>query len=159
MIFFLNIPMSLNMWNFAFNELCDLKILKKLISGSCCTPIILSYINNLKKYIYEHDLHKMYCGLHIFLLIYFAIYNYLLFFKVTTSDFSIILYTCVSIPTFFSLFSKIEKPKIPFWRGRVDVWVVHFYKIFGCIFFTLWFFLWAASKLLSGFLSVSFRTN
>ena len=39
-IFFLNIPMSFNVWNFAFNELRDLKNLKKLISGSCPTPII-----------------------------------------------------------------------------------------------------------------------
>ena len=87
MIFKKNIPMSLNVWNFAFNELCDLKNLKKLISGSCPTPIIESYINN---YI-EHDLHKMHCGMHIFLLIYFTIYNYLFFLKVTTSYFNIIL--------------------------------------------------------------------
>ena len=40
--------MSFNVWNFAFNELCDLKNLK-LISGSCPTPIIQTYINN---YIY-----------------------------------------------------------------------------------------------------------
>ena len=77
----------------------------------------------------------------------------------TTSDFNIILYTCVSIQDFFSLFSKIEKPKIPFWRGCIDVWAVHFYEIFGCLFFIPWIFLWVASKLLSGFLSVSFRTN
>ena len=40
--------MSINVWNFAFNELCDLKNLKKLISGLCPTPIIQYYINNLK---------------------------------------------------------------------------------------------------------------
>ena len=39
--------MSFNVWNFAFNEQCDLKKLKKLISGSCPTPIIQSYINNI----------------------------------------------------------------------------------------------------------------
>ena len=73
--FLFNILMS-------FNELCDLKNLKKLISGSCLTPIIQSYINNFKNiYIYEHDLHKMHYGMHIFLLIYFTIYNYLLFFE------------------------------------------------------------------------------
>ena len=48
-IFFLNISMSFNVWNFAFNELCELKNLKKLISGSCPTLVIQSYINN---YIY-----------------------------------------------------------------------------------------------------------
>ena len=51
-IFFLNIPMSFNMWKFSFNELCDLKNLKKVISGSCPSLIIQSYINNLKKYIW-----------------------------------------------------------------------------------------------------------
>ena len=42
--YFLNISMSFNLWNFAFNELCDLKNLKKLISGLCPTPITQSYI-------------------------------------------------------------------------------------------------------------------
>ena len=65
--FFKNISMSFNVRNFASNELCDLKILKKLISGSCPTPIIQSYINNFKKYKYEHDLHIMHCGLCIFI--------------------------------------------------------------------------------------------
>ena len=43
--------MSFNVWNYSFNVLRDLKNLKKLISGSCPSPIIQSYINNLK-YIY-----------------------------------------------------------------------------------------------------------
>ena len=42
MIFFKNILMSFNVLNFSFNELCDLKNLKKLISGLCPTPIIQS---------------------------------------------------------------------------------------------------------------------
>ena len=50
--FFLNIPMSFNVLNFAFNELCDLTNLKKLIIGSCLTPIIQYYMNNLKIYIF-----------------------------------------------------------------------------------------------------------
>ena len=44
--------MSFDVWIFTFNELCDSKNLKKLISGSCLTPIIQSYINNLNIYIY-----------------------------------------------------------------------------------------------------------
>ena len=104
--------MLFNVWNFAFNELCDLKNLKKLMSVLCPTPIIQSYINHFK-YIYEHDLHKMHCGLHIFLLIYFAIYNYLFFSKVTTYDFSIILYTCVFIPCFFHCFENLKNQRYP----------------------------------------------
>ena len=74
--------MSFNVWNFAFNELCDFKNMKKLIIGSCSSPIIQFYINNLIYiYICEHDLHKIHYSLHMFLLIYFSIYNYLLFFE------------------------------------------------------------------------------
>ena len=51
-IFKKNIPMSFNVWIFSFNELCDLKNLKKLISGSCPRRVIQSCINNLKIYIY-----------------------------------------------------------------------------------------------------------
>ena len=40
--------MSFNVWKFSFNELCDLKNLKKLISGSCPSRIIQSYINKKK---------------------------------------------------------------------------------------------------------------
>ena len=39
--------MSFNVWKFSINELCDLKNLKKLISGSCPTPIIQSDITNI----------------------------------------------------------------------------------------------------------------
>ena len=134
--------------------------MNKLISSSCPIPIIQYYINNLKYiYIYEHDLHKMHCGLHIFLLIYFTIYNYLLFFESDHIWFQHhFIHMCVH-PCFFSFFWKIRKPKIPFWIGHVDVWAVYFYEIFGCVYFILRIFLWAASKLLSGFLSVMFRTN
>ena len=82
MIFFLNIPMSFNLWNFTFDKLCDLKNLKKLISGSCPTPIIQYYINDLKYIIYMSMIYKKCTVVCIFfLLIYFAIYNYLLFFE------------------------------------------------------------------------------
>ena len=106
--------MSFNLWNFAFNGLCDLKNLKKLISVSCPIPMIQSYINDLKYiyiYIYEHDLHKMHCGLHIFLLIYFAIYNYLLFFESDHIWFQHnFIHMCVH-PIFFFTFLKNWKTK------------------------------------------------
>ena len=126
--------MSFNVWNFALNELCDLKNLKKLISGLCPSPIIQYYINNLKKYIYKHDLHKMHCGLHIFLLIYFTIYNYLLFSKVTTFYFSIILYTCVHPMFFFTIFKNW---KTKYTLLKTTRWYVGylFFRIFSmCIF-------------------------
>ena len=158
--FLQNIPMSFNVWNFTFNELCDLKNLKKLISGSCPIPIIQSCINNLK-YIYiwawstQNSMWSAYFFVNLFrivqLFIIFRKWQHLILASFYT-------HVCPS-QLFFSLFSKIKKPKIPFWRGRIDVWAVHFYKIFGCLFFTLQIFLWATLKLLSGFLSVSFRSN
>ena len=99
---------SFNVWKFEFNELCDLKNLKKLINGSFPIPIIQSYINNLI-YIYDHDPHKMHCGLHIFLLIYFSIYNYLLFFESDHIWFQHhFIHTCAR-PIFFFIVFKTWK--------------------------------------------------
>ena len=122
-----NILMSFNVWKFSFNGLCDLKKLKKLISGSCPTPIIQSYISNLKKYIYEHDLHKIHYGMHTFFVNLFHKIQLFIVFRKWPHLISSSFYThaCVH-PIFFPLFSKIEKPKIPFWRGRADVWAVNF---------------------------------
>ena len=66
-----NIPISFIVWKFSFNELCDLKNLKKLISGSCPTPIFQSYINNLKNiYIWawstQNALWYTYCFVNLF---------------------------------------------------------------------------------------------
>ena len=103
--------MSFKVWNFAFNELCDQIFLKKLISGSCPSPIIQSYINNFKIYIYKHDLHKMHYGLDIFLLIYFTIYNYLLFFESGHIWFQHhFIHMCVH-PSFFFIVLKNWKTK------------------------------------------------
>ena len=113
MIFFLNILMSFNVWNFSFNELC--------VQG----PIIQSYINNIYIYIWAWSTQNALWSAHFFVKLFLIIQLFIVFRKwphiISTS-----FYTRVSLPTFFSLFSKIEKPKIPFWRGRVDVWVVHF---------------------------------
>ena len=65
----------------------------------------------------------------------------------TTSDFSIILYTCVDPSFFFTVFKN--------WKTK-DTLLKRTHR---CVFVTLRIFLWAASKLLSGFLSASFRTN
>ena len=102
--------MSFNVRNSAFNELCDLKNLTKLISGSCPTLIIQSYINNyiyIYIYINEHDIHKMHCGIHVSLLIYFAIYNYLLFFESDHIWFQHhFIHMCVHPNFFFTIFKN-----------------------------------------------------
>ena len=66
-----------------------------------------------------------------FILQYTIIYY---FSKVTTCDFNIILYTCVSIPVFFSQFSKIEKPKIPF-EGDTSMCGLCIFKKFLDVYF------------------------
>ena len=111
--------------------------MKKLISGSCPYPIIQSYINNIYIYIYiylrawstQNELWSPYFFFNLF----HNIQLFIIFWKwphlISTS-----FYTRVSIPAFFSLFSKIEKPKIPFWRRRVDVWAVYFQKFFDVYF-------------------------
>ena len=101
---------SFNVWKFSFNELRDLKNWKKLISGTCLTPIIQSYII----YIYENDLHKMHYGLHIFLLIYFIIYNYLLFFESDHIWFQHhFIHVCPS-QLFFHYYEKFKNQRYPF---------------------------------------------
>ena len=77
--FFKNISMSISVWNFAFNELFDLKNLKKLISGSCPTTIIQSYINKFI-YIWTWSTQDALWFAYFFVNS-FWIYNYLLFFK------------------------------------------------------------------------------
>ena len=129
--FFLNILMSFNLWNFAFNELCDLKDLNKLISGSCPTTIIQSYI-----YIYEHDLHKMHYGLHIFLLIYFAIYNYLLFFKTNHIWFqNHFIHMCVHPIFFFTVLKNWKNKDTLLKTTRRCVGCVFFRNFLMCIFY------------------------
>ena len=131
--------------------------MKNLISGLCPTPIIQSYINNLI-YIWAWSTQNALWSAYFFVNLFHNIQLFIIFRKLPHLI-SASFYTHVSIQAFFSLFSKIKKPKIRFWRGHVDVWAVHFYKKFRCVYFTLHIFLWATSKLLSGFLSVSFRTN
>ena len=121
-----NILMSFNVWNFTFNELRDLKNLKKLISGSCPSPIIQSYINNFKnKYIWAWSTQNVLWYAYFFVNLFHYIQLFIIFRK-WPHLISPSFYTRVSIPLFFSLFSKIEKAKIPFWRGHVDMWCVHF---------------------------------
>ena len=128
--------MSFNVQNFAFNELCDLKNLKKLIRGSCPTPIIQSYINNLKKKICEHDLHKMHCGLHICLLIYFTIYNYLLFFESDHIWFQHhFIHMCVHPSFFFTLLKNWKTKNTLLKMMRRCVGCVFFRNFWMCIFY------------------------
>ena len=140
MIFFLNVVMSFNVWNFTFNEMCDLKNLKKLISGSCPTPIIQSYINNFKYiYIWAWSTQNALWSAYIFLN-YFAIYNYLLFFKSDHIWFQChFIHMRVHPRFFFTVFKN--------WKTK-DTLLKTTHQCVGC-----------ASKLLSGFLSVSFRSN
>ena len=114
--------------------MCQLKNLKKLITGLCPTPIIQPYINNLK-YIYEHDLHKMHSGLHIFLLIYFAIYNYLLFFESGHIWFQHhFIHMCVHPSFFFTIF-KSRKTKDTLLKRTRRYVMCAFLRIFWlCIF-------------------------
>ena len=146
------------MWNSAFNEPCDLKNLKKLISGSCPTPIIQYYINNLKNK-YEHDLYIMQCGLHIFLLIYFAIYNYLLFFE---SDHIWYKHHFIHMrvhPNFFFIVFKNWKTKDTLLkRTRRCVGYAFLRNFWMSIFHPVDFSL-SCFEVVVTFSSVSFRTN
>ena len=127
--------MSFNMWNFAFNEQCDFKNLKKLISGLCPTPIIKYYFNI---YIW-HDLHKMHCGLHIVLLIYFTIYNYLLIFKSDHIWFQHhFIHMCPS-QLFFHCFEKFKNQRYPF-EEDVSMCGVSIFKKFLDVYFLPWGF-------------------
>ena len=133
--------------------------MKKLISGSCPSPIIQYYINNLKQYIYEHDLHKMYCGLHIFLLIYFTIYNYLLFFESGHIWFQHhFIHMCPS-HLFFHYFQKLKNQRYPFEEDTSMCGLPIFKKFLDVYILPCIFFFELLQKLLSGFLSVSFKTN
>ena len=128
--------MSINVWIFAFNELCDLKNLKKLISGSCPRRVIQSCINNLKKiYIYEHDLHKMQCDVHIFLLIFFALYNYLLFFESDHIQFQHrFKHIFVHVKKFFLFFQKLKNQRYPF-EEDTSICDVCIFKNFLAVYF------------------------
>ena len=108
--------MSFNVWIFAFNELCDLKKLKKLISGSCPTLIIQSYINYLKyMYIWACYTQNALRWFAYFCCCFISQYTIIYYFlKVTTSGFSIILYTCFSVPYFLHYFQKLKNQRYPF---------------------------------------------
>ena len=83
---------------------------KKWLMSNPNNSILHSYI-----YIYMGMIYtKCIVVCIFFLLIYFAIYNYLLFFESDTSDFNIILYTCVSIQTLFHCFQKLKNKIYPF---------------------------------------------
>ena len=116
--------------------------MKKLISGSCPTPIIQSYINNLIYmyiYIYEHELHKMHYGLHIFLLIYFAIYDYLLFFESDHIWFQRhFIHTCVH-PIFFTFFKNWKNKDNLLKRKRRCVGCALLSNFWMCIFYPAYF--------------------
>ena len=128
--------MSFNVWNFAFNELCDLKKLKKLISGSFPTPIIQSYINILKNNIYVHDLHIMHRRLHICLLIYFAIYKYLLFFENDHIWFKHhFIHMCVHPRVFFTVFKNWKSKDTLLKRTRRCVGCAFLRNFWMCIFY------------------------
>ena len=75
-----------------------------------------------------------------FLLIYFAIYNYYYFLKVTTSNFNIILYTCVSIPYFFHCFQKLKNQRYPFEEDASICGMCIFNKFFDVYFLPCRFF-------------------
>ena len=115
-----------NVWNFAFNELCDLKNLKKLIGGSFPTPIIQSYINNLKCiYIWAWSTHNALWSA-CFLLIYFAIYNYLLFFESDHIWFQHhFIHMCVHPTFFFTVFKN--------WKTK-DTLLKRTRQCVGCVF-------------------------
>ena len=114
-----NIPLSFNVWNISFNELCDLKNLKNLISGSCPSPIIQSY-----------------CGLHIFLLIYFAIYNYLLFFESDHIWFQHhFIHMCVHPSFFFTIFKNWKTKDTLLKRMRRCVGCAFLRNFWMCIFY------------------------
>ena len=124
--FFLNILMSFNVWNFSFNELCDLKKLKKLISGLCPTPIIQYYINNLIYiYIYAWSTQNTLWSAY-FLLIYFTIYNYLLFFESDHIWFQHhFIHMCVHPSFFFTVFKN--------WKTKDTLWK-RTHRCVGCAF-------------------------
>ena len=124
--FFTNIPMPFNVWNFAFNELCELKNLKKLISGSCPTPIIQYYINNFKKiYIWAWSTQNALWSAYFFVNLFHTIQLFIIFRKwphlISTS-----FYTHVCPSHLFFTVLKNWKTKDTFWRGHVDVWASHF---------------------------------
>ena len=158
-IFFKNILMSFNVWDFSFNELCDLKNLKKLISGSCPSPIIQYYINIFfKENIWAWSTQNV-LWFAFFFLIYFAIYNYLLFFESDDIWFQHHFIHMCDHPSFFFTVFKNWKTKDTLLKTTHRCVGCVFSEMFWCVFFTLRIFLWTASKLLSRFLSVSFRTN
>ena len=111
--FFLNIMMSFNVWNFTFNELCDLKNLKKLISGSRPTPIIQYYINNLQKKNWAWSTQNKLWFANLFVNLFHNIQLFIIFWKwpnlISTS-----FYTCVSIADFFHCFEKLKNQRYPF---------------------------------------------
>ena len=73
--------MSFNVWSFAFNELCDLKILKKLISGLCSSTIIQYYVNNLKIYIWAWSTQNALWSAYFFVNLFHNIQLFIIFWK------------------------------------------------------------------------------
>ena len=155
--------MSFNVWNFSFNEPCDLKNFKKLISGSCPSPITQSYINHLKYiyiYIYTSMIYTkctMVCI--IFLLIYFTIYNHLLFFESDHIWFQHhFIYMCVHPIFFFTVFKNWKTKDSLLKRTRRCV-AYAFLRIFRmCIFYPADFSL-SCFEVVVRFSKCNFRTN
>ena len=69
----------------------------------------------LENKIYEHDLHKMECDVGICLLIFFALYNYLLFFESDHIRFQHhFKHIIFHVKDFFHRFQKSKNQKYPF---------------------------------------------
>ena len=114
---------------------CDLKNLKKLISGSCPTPIIQSYINNLTTKYMSMIYTKCTVVCIFFLLIYFAIYNYLLLFESDHIWFQHhFIHMCVH-PSFFFTVLKNWKTKNALLKRCWCVGCVFFRHFWMCIFY------------------------
>ena len=107
--------MSFNLWNFAFNGLCDLKNLKKLISVSCPTPIIQSYINDLKNiYIWAWSTKIALWSAYFFVNLFHNIQLLIVFWKwphlISTSFYT---HMCPS-HLVFHCFQKLKNRRYPF---------------------------------------------
>ena len=151
--------MSFNVWNFAFNELCDLKNLKKLISGSFPTPIIQSYINNWKIYIWawstKNALWFAYCFVNLF-----NKYIYLLFFKSDHIRFQHrFKHIFVHIKEFFFYFFKNWKTKDTLLKRTRRYVMCAFLRIFWLCIFNSADFSLSCFEVAVWFLSISFRSN
>ena len=113
--FFLNYLMSFNVWNFAFNELCDLKNLKKLIIGSCPRRVIQYCINNFKNiYIWAWSTHNALWSAYSFVNLFHNIQLFIIFRKwphlISASFYT---HVCPS-QLFFHCFQKLKNQRYPF---------------------------------------------